>query len=111
MQVDEESRVVQALLGRDLSIDGIRVVRQLGIEPGHKLRLALFDASQQEPLIVDAEVARDEGGSGLFLRFVDLSAELRARIEEIVSRLPAVESLDPHGESGVIPTSVVSNRP
>jgi hypothetical protein len=110
VQVDEESRVVQALLGRDLSTDGIRVVRQLGIDPGNKLRLALFDTSQNEPLIVNAEVSRDDGGSGLFLHFVGLSAELTARIEEIVARLPAVESIDPHGDARVVPAEVVSNQ-
>jgi hypothetical protein len=110
LQVDEEARVVQALLGRDLSTDGIRVVRQLGLVPGNKLRLALFDTSQNEPLILTAEVSRDDVGSGLFLHFVDLSAEMTVRIEEIVAQLPAVESIDPHGDAGVIPAGVVSNQ-
>jgi hypothetical protein len=110
VQIDEESRVVQALLGRDLSLDGIRVVRQLGLVPGSKLRLALFDTPQQEPLILSAEVSRDDGGSGLFLHFVDLSEEMTARIEGIVARLPAIESIDPHGDAKVIPAGVVSDR-
>jgi hypothetical protein len=110
VQVDEESRVVQALLGRDLSLDGIRVVRQIGLDPGNKLRLALFDTSQQEPLILNAEVSRDDGGTGLFLRFIDLSPEMATRIEDIISRLPAVESIDADGESRVVPAEVVSNR-
>jgi hypothetical protein len=110
VQVDEESRVVQALLGRDLSLDGIRVVRQLGLDPGNKLRLALFDTPQQEPLILNAEVSRDDGGSGLFLHFVDLSAATTARIEEIIARLPAIESIDPHGDAGVVPAGVVSDQ-
>jgi hypothetical protein len=110
VQIDEEARVVQALLGRDLSLDGIRVVRQLGLVPGSKLRLALFDTSQQEPLILSAEVSRDEGGSGLFLHFVDLSEEMTARIEGIVAHLPAIESIDPHGDAKVVPAGVVSDR-
>jgi hypothetical protein len=110
VHIDEEARVVQALLGRDLSLDGIRVVRQLGLVPGNKLRLALFDTAQQEPLIVNAEVSSDDGGSGLFLHFVDLSAEMTSRIEEIVARLPAIESIDPHGDAEVIPAGVVSNQ-
>ena len=110
IQVDEEASVVQALLGRDLSVDGIRVVRQLGLDLGNQLRLALFDTSQQEPLILSAEVSSDEGGSGLFLHFVDLSPEMTARIEAIVSQLPAVESIDPHGDAGVVPAGVVSNQ-
>ena len=110
VQVDEEAGVVQALLGRDLSVDGIRVVRQLGLDPGNQLRLALFDTSQQEPLILSAEVSSDDAGSGLFLHFVDLSPEMTARIEAIVSQLPAVESIDPHGDAGVVPAGVVSNQ-
>jgi len=110
VQVDEDARVVQALLGRDLSVNGIRVARQLGLGLGNKLRLALFDTSQREPLILAAEVARDDGGSGLFLRFVDLPAETSARIEDIISRLPAIESLDPHCEARVVPAGVVSNE-
>ncbi len=110
VEVDEQARVVQALLGRDLSVEGIRVVRQLGLNPGNKLRLALFDTSQREPLMLNAEVSRDDGGSGLFLRFVDLSAGAIARIEAIVALLPAVESIDPHGDAGVIPAGVVSNH-
>jgi len=86
------------------------VVRQLGLVPGNKLRLALFDTAQQEPLIVNAEVSSDDGGSGLFLHFVDLSAEMTSRIEEIVARLPAIESIDPHGDAEVIPAGVVSNQ-
>jgi hypothetical protein len=109
VQVDEELRVVQALLGRDLSVDGIRVVRQLGLSPGDKLQLALFDASQQEPMILSAEVSRDDAGSGLFLRFVDLSTEMTARIEEIIATLPTIESIDPHGDAKVVPAGVVSN--
>jgi len=110
VQVDEEARVVQALLGRDLSIHGIRVVRQLGLVPGNKLRIALFDTSQKKPLILDTEVTRDDGGSGLFLRFVDPTPDAIASIRAIIGRLPAVESIDPQGETGVVPASVVSNR-
>jgi hypothetical protein len=110
VQIDEEARVVQALLGRALSLDGIRVVRQVGLVPGSKLRLALFDTSQQEPLILSAEVSRDEGGSGLFLHFVDLSEEMTTRIEEIVTRLPAIESIDPHGDAEVVPAGIVSGQ-
>jgi hypothetical protein len=110
VQIDEDARVVQALLGRDLSIAGIRVARQLGLTPGCKLQLALFDTPHQEPLILNAEVSRDDSGSGLFLHFVGLSTEMTDRIEEIVAQLPAVESIDPHGNANVIPAGVVSDQ-
>jgi len=110
VEIDEQSRVVQALLGRDLSIDGVRVVRQLGLEPGSKLRIALFDTPQQEPLILSAEVSRDDFGSGLFLRFVDVTTEARTRIEGILAQLPAIESIDPHGDAQVVAAGVASNE-
>jgi len=110
VQIDDDARVVQALLGRDISVAGIRVARQLGLSPGGKLRLALFDTPHQEPLILSAEVSNDDSGSGLFLHFVDLSTETTARIEEIVTQLPAVESIDPHGDANVIPAGVVSDQ-
>ena len=91
-------------------MNGIRVARQLGLTTGNKLRLALFDTPQQEPLILSAEVSRDDRSSGLYLHFVDLSPEMTARIEEIIAQLPAVESIDPHGDAGVIPAGVVSNQ-
>ena len=87
----------------------LRLSQEL-LDLGNQLRLALFDTSQQEPLILSAEVSSDEGGSGLFLHFVDLSPEMTARIEAIVSQLPAVESIDPHGDAGVVPAGVVSNQ-
>ena len=86
------------------------MARQLGLALGNKLRLALFDTPQQEPLILDAEVSRDDGESGLYLRFVDLSAETTARIEEIIAQLPAIESIDSHGDARVVPAGVVSNQ-
>jgi hypothetical protein len=108
VQLDEQARVVQALLGRDLSVDGIRVARQLGLTPGDKLRLALFDASQKEPLMLAAEVCRDDGGSGLFLRYIDVPPATSARIGAIVKQLPPVEAIDPH--ASVAPAEILSDQ-
>ncbi len=108
VQIDEEAHAVQALLGRDLSVAGLRVAQQPGIAPGDQLRIALYDTSQHEPLILNAEVSRDDGGSGLFLRFVDVPQEMTDRVEEIVAQLPAVEAIDPHGDTQVVPARVVS---
>jgi hypothetical protein len=46
----------------------------------------------------------------MFLHFVDLSAETTVRIEEIIAQLPAIESIDPHGDARVVPAGVVSNQ-
>jgi hypothetical protein len=108
--VDAEGRAVQGLLARDLSPGGIRVDPQFGLGSGDKLQLALFDTSQQEPLIVTAVVARDDGEAGLGLHFVDLSAETKTRIDNIVASLPAVESLGTDGNSGGVLAGILSRE-
>ena len=105
-----EGRAVQGLLARDLSPGGIRVDPQFGLGPGDKLQLALFDTSQQEPLIVTAVVARDDGEAGLGLHFIDLPAETKTRIDAMVTALPAVESLGTDGGAGGVLTGIVSSE-
>jgi c-di-GMP-binding flagellar brake protein YcgR len=110
VEVDTEGRAVQGLLARDLSPGGIRVDPQFGLEPGDKLQLALFDTSLQEPLIVMAEVATDDGDAGLGLQFVDLSDETKARIDDMIANLPAVVSLGADGDASSVLAGIVSNE-
>jgi hypothetical protein len=110
VEVDTEGRAVQGLLARDLSPGGIRVDPQFGLAPGDKLQLALFDSSQQEPLIVTAVVSRDDGDAGLGLHFVDLSEEAKTSIDNIIASLPAVESLGTDGSTGGVLTGIVSSQ-
>ena len=83
---------------------------QFGLAPGHKLQRALFDSSQQEPLIVTAVVSRDDGDAGLGLHFVDLSDEAKTDIDNIIASLPAVESLGTDGNTGGVLTGIVSSQ-
>ncbi len=110
VEVDVEGRAVQGLLARDLSPGGIRVDPQFGLDLGDKLQLALFDTSQQEPMIVTAVVARDDGEAGLGLHFVDLSAETQSRIDAMVAALPAVESLGTDSSASAVLTGIVSSE-
>jgi hypothetical protein len=58
-----------------------------------RLRLAVFGAPGEEPIIVRGEVTRTEAGA-YGLRFVDVGADAAARLEMLVAHLPSVESLD-----------------
>jgi hypothetical protein len=89
--LSEEAATV--LVGHDLSIGGMRVTGARGLEPGLRLRLAVFGAPNEEPILVRGEVVRNEAGA-LGLRFVDVGAEAAARLERLVAHLPSVESLD-----------------
>ena len=96
--LSEEASTV--LVGRDLSIGGMRVEGNSQLELGMRLRLAVFGAPREEPILVRAEVTRaDDGTHGL--RFVDVSAEAASRLEKLVAHLPSVEPLDQDEADGL----------
>jgi hypothetical protein len=96
--LSEEAATV--LVGRDLSIGGMRVEGNPQLELGMRLRLAVFGAPREEPILVRAEVTRaDDGTHGL--RFVDVGAEAAARLEKLVAHLPSVEPLDQDEADGL----------
>jgi hypothetical protein len=87
----QRSRV---LMGRDLSAGGMRVESLPDLAPGDRFRLAIYGPGQQEPTLVNAEVTRDDGESGMALRFLDVRADVAAALEKLVACLPDVESLE-----------------
>ncbi|TFG95957.1 MAG: PilZ domain-containing protein, partial [Myxococcales bacterium] len=94
--VDEAAtRAVHAPVGRDLSPGGMRVDPCPDLVLGGRLRLALYEPSASEPVLLTAEVVRDDGGAGLALRFVDLPPEIATQLGRIIAALPALESLRP----------------
>jgi hypothetical protein len=96
--LSEEAATV--LVGRDLSIGGMRVEGHPQLSVGMRLRLAVFGAPREEPILVRAEVTRaDDGSHGL--RFVDVGADAAARLEKLVAHLPSVEPLDQEEADGL----------
>lgn len=89
------------LFGRDLSAGGMRVDRHPELRVGARMRLALYDAAREKPLVVDAVVARDDGPRGFGLQFLAVTPELATRLEQLVATLPRVEPLT-EGETGAL---------
>jgi hypothetical protein len=89
-RLDVEAESV--LLGRDLSVGGMRVEYNPNLRIGDLLQLAIYASPREEPVVVKARVLRD-AGDGLGLGFENVDADLAARLERIVARLPAIESL------------------
>jgi hypothetical protein len=102
--LDEEANLV--LMGRDLSVGGMRIEPHPGLEIGAKLRLAIYGEPREEPFVVRARVVRDDGDDGMGLRFEQISTGIGARLESLVANLPSVESL--HGGETDALGSVVS---
>lgn len=87
---EEADRV---LMGRDISVGGMRVDPHIGIAVGDSFELALYGAASEKPLIVDAVVERDDGERGLALRFDKVDPATAARLERFVAALPPIEPL------------------
>jgi len=102
--LDDEAALV--VMGRDLSLGGMRVDPHPELEVGKTLRLAIYAAPAQGPFVVRATVVRSDGEDGVGLRFERLPGDVAVQIESLVAGLPSVESLR-RGEADAL-GSVVS---
>lgn len=91
IRLDDEAHNV--LMGRDISLGGMRVEPHVDLVPDSSVQLAIYGDSREEPLVVSARIRRDDGSAGIYLSFTDLDEVGAARIEAMVGRLPALESL------------------
>jgi hypothetical protein len=55
------------------------------VDLGETLRIALHARPDDMPLVVRAEVVRDDGEQGRVLSFRDVDARQRGRLDEIIS--------------------------
>jgi len=95
----------RVLIGRDLSPGGMRIDRQPDLRVGATLRIALYDAAREAPVVVTARVERDDGAKGMALRFEAIAPDLTGRVEELVATLPPVECLQ-DGETNSLGTVI-----
>ncbi|MCP4035869.1 MAG: PilZ domain-containing protein [bacterium] len=107
---DEATRV---LLCRDISIGGMRVEPNESLVPGDDLLIAVHVRSRAEPLIVNAQVSRDDGKSGMVLAFHNLSNESEDYLKKMVHLLPmlGVKSESADGvQTNMIISEIVERR-
>ena len=88
--LDEESGIV---FGRDLSRRGVRIERRDGIAVGATLALAIPGQPREEPLLMRAVVARNDGPDGLAVLFYDPDPDDLDRLDRIVASMPPIETL------------------
>ncbi len=87
-------QAARVLIGRDLSVGGMRVDRAANLEPGQLLQLAIHVSAGETPLVVRAEIVRDDGERGFALRFCDLSTSAERYLTKMVGALPVLEQGD-----------------
>jgi hypothetical protein len=101
---EETARVLHVLIGTDLSPGGLRVEPHPLLRIGDRLKLALYDAGEAEPLLVEARVGRDDGRRGCGLIFENVPDDVGLRLESMVLDLPPVSALSGDDEK---PAAVV----
>jgi hypothetical protein len=102
----------RVLLGRDLSLGGMRVESGGDFESGQLISLALHGSSLANPLVLRARVVRRGLARESVLRFVDLDDATRDRLAELVAEQPEIESLGPEraGARRTIVTTLFGDR-
>jgi hypothetical protein len=103
-------RALRVLVGRDLSVGGMRIERMPALEVGDRLHLAVYGSAEEAPFLVWGTVTRDDGDAGMGVVFDPLEPEISRRLERLVAGLPAVESLrDGEAEAmGTVVTEILS---
>jgi hypothetical protein len=91
-------------LGRDLSLDGIRVEGYRELESGARVTLALYAGRREEPMLVAASVVRHSGSNEVAFRFEDVNAQCKQDLESLLSGRQRLESLD---RGGIVMTQLV----
>jgi len=86
-------RAMRVLVARDLSMGGMRVEKDSGVEIGDRLHLAIYGNADEEPFLVWATVDRDDDEGGMALVFEEVQPQIAEQLEKVVADLPAVESL------------------
>ena len=88
------SRALRVLVGRDLSVEGMRVETSPDLTVGDRLHLAIYGDPEEEPFLLWATVDRDDGEKGMAISFDELHPVVATKLEKLVTSLPAVESLN-----------------
>jgi hypothetical protein len=101
-----DEQAARVLLGRELSLGGMRVDRDALLRVGQNVRLALHVSSLEAPLVVTARVHRDEGARGLVLRFHAISRDDTQHLRALLDSVPAVEPGE-RDEPGVVVSEIL----
>jgi hypothetical protein len=86
------SGCANVLIGRDLSIGGMRVDPHPALNVGDDFKLVIHGHVRKNPVVVKAFVARDEGGDGCVLQFHAMTPQVSAQLEKIIDSLPCLRS-------------------
>jgi len=104
------TRALRVLVGRDLSVGGMRIESNPDLEVGDRLHLAIYGDANEEPFLVWGTILRSDGRGGTAVAFDPVHPSIAKQLEALVASLPAVESLhdDEAAAMGTVLTEIVN---
>jgi hypothetical protein len=87
------TRALRVLVGRDLSVGGMKIESNPDLEVGDRLHLAIYGNASEEPFLVWGTILRSDGRGGTAVAFDPVHPTIAKQLESLVASLPAVESL------------------
>ena len=101
----------RVLIGRDISMGGMRVDPNPNVSIGDQIQLAIHVRARKQPLVIDATVARDDGLDGMVLQFQQLSTEAEQYLQQMIDFLPILVIRDENGEgTGIFISEILHHR-
>jgi hypothetical protein len=98
----------RVLMGRDISAGGMRVDPNPALSLGDEMQIAIHVRAREEPLVLTARVARDDGERGLVLQFCDLTDIERRYLDQMIGWLPILAMREDREEDlGVIVSEIL----
>ena len=92
LAIDDRTGIARdVLFGTDLSLGGMRVEPHPALQRGAPIRIALQPPGGASPVMLRAEVTRDDGPRGLLLRFLALSPSTKLAIERMLDAAAEIE--------------------
>jgi hypothetical protein len=101
--LDEEA--TRILLGRDISLGGMRVDPNPRLRLGDCLDLAIHLEGREKPLVLGARVHRIDGERGVVLRFLGVPSETARELTDLMATLPLIDPGE--GNGGVLVSEIL----
>jgi c-di-GMP-binding flagellar brake protein YcgR len=99
----------RVLLGRDISLGGMRVESHPDVAVGDELRIGLHVRGREEPVEVNARVVRDDADRGSVLQFFDLDERTQDYLNRMVRFLPIL-AVREGNEDGVVVCEILEQH-
>jgi hypothetical protein len=104
------TRALRVLVGRDISVGGMKIESNPDLEIGDRLHLAIYGDASEEPFLLWGTILRSDGNGGTAVAFDPVHPSIAKKLEALVASLPALESLhdDEAAAMGTVLTEIIN---